>query len=58
MKLEFRELHGTLPSGDEILKSFRPGKSTIVTLGGCEGAVSLRPTAELVVSGAPQTLQR
>lgn len=50
---EFRELHGTLPSSDEILKSFRPGKSTIVTLGG-EGAVYISPTAELHRVSAPK----
>jgi ribokinase len=50
---EFRELHGTLPSSDEILKSFRPGKSTIVTLGS-EGAVYVSPTAELHRVSAPK----
>jgi ribokinase len=50
---EFRELHGTLPSNDEILKSFRPGKSTIVTLGK-EGAVYISPNAELHRVSAPQ----
>ena len=50
---EFRELHGTLPSNDEILKSFRPGKSTIVTLGS-DGAVYISPTAELHRVSAPK----
>jgi ribokinase len=50
---EFRELHGNLPSNDEILKSFRPGKSTIVTLGS-EGAVYISPTAELHRVSAPK----
>ena len=50
---EFRELHGTLPSSDDVLKSFRPGKSTIVTLGS-EGAVYISPTAELHRVGAPK----
>ena len=50
---EFRELHGALPSSDEILKSFRPGKSTIVTLGG-EGAVYISPSAELHHVSAPK----
>ena len=50
---EFRELHGALPSSDEILKSFRPGKSTIVTLGG-EGAVYISPSAELHRVSAPK----
>lgn len=30
---EFRDLHGELPSTDEILRGFRPGKNSIVTLG-------------------------
>jgi len=64
---EFRELHGTLPSSDDVLKSFRPGKSTIVTLGsegrpgkstivtlGSEGAVYISPTAELHRVSAPK----
>jgi ribokinase len=42
-----------LPSSDEILKSFRPGKSTIVTLGG-EGAVYISPTAKLHRVSAPK----
>lgn len=50
---EFRELHGALPSSDEILKAFRPGKSSIVTLGS-EGAVYISPTAELHRVGAPK----
>ena len=50
---EFRELHGALPSSDEILKSFRPGKSTIVTLGG-ECAVYISPSAELHRVSAPK----
>ena len=35
---EFRDLHGELPSTDEILRGFRPGKNSIVTLGS-HGAV-------------------
>ena len=50
---EFRELHGNLPSSDEILKSFRAGRSTIVTLGK-EGAVYISPNAELHRVSAPQ----
>ena len=50
---EFRELHGTLPSSDDVLKGFRPGKSTIVTLGS-EGAVYISPTAELHRVSAPK----
>lgn len=50
---EFRELHGNLPTSDEILKSFRPGKSTIVTLGS-EGAVYISPQGELHRVSAPK----
>ena len=50
---EFRELHGTLPASDEILKSFRPGKSSIVTLGS-EGGVYISPTGELHRVKAPK----
>jgi ribokinase len=50
---EFRELHGSLPTNDEILKSFRPGKSSIVTLGS-EGAVYISPTGDLHRVRAPK----
>jgi ribokinase len=50
---EVRELHGSLPSSDDVLKSFRPGKSTIVTLGS-EGAVYISPNAELHRVSAPK----
>jgi ribokinase len=50
---EFRELHGSLPSNDEILKSFRPGKSSIVTLGS-EGAVYISPQGDLHRVSAPK----
>jgi ribokinase len=50
---EFRELHGELPSSDEVLKSFRPGKSSIVTLGGM-GAVYISSNGQLHRSPAPQ----
>jgi ribokinase len=50
---EFRELHGSLPSNDQILKSFRPGKSSIVTLGS-EGAVYISPQGELHRVSAPK----
>jgi ribokinase len=50
---EFRELHGELPGSDEVLKSFRPGKSSIVTLGGM-GAVYISPNGQLHRSPAPQ----
>ena len=50
---EFRELHGSLPTSDDVLKSFRPGKSSIVTLGG-EGAVYISPQGELHRVSAPK----
>lgn len=50
---EFRELHGALPTNDEILKGFRPGKSSIVTLGS-EGAVYISPAGELHRVSAPK----
>ena len=50
---EFRELHGSLPSNDDVLKSFRPGKSSIVTLGS-EGAVYISPQGELHHVSAPK----
>ena len=50
---EFRELHGSLPSNDQILKSFRPGKNSIVTLGS-EGAVYISPQGELHRVSAPK----
>ena len=50
---EFRELHGSLPASDDVLKSFRPGKSSIVTLGS-EGAVYISPQGELHRVSAPK----
>jgi len=50
---EFRELHGTLPSNDEILKSFRPGKNSIVTLGS-KGAVYVSADGQIHHAPAPQ----
>jgi ribokinase len=50
---EFRELHGSLPTSDEILKNFRPGKSSIVTLGS-KGAVYITPDGQLHYASAPQ----
>ena len=50
---EFRELHGSLPLSDDILKSFRPGKSSIVTLGS-EGAVYISPQGEIHRVSAPR----
>jgi ribokinase len=50
---EFRELHGELPTSDQILKSFRPGKSSIVTLGS-KGAAYISPTGEVHYASAPK----
>lgn len=50
---EFRELHGNLPTSDEILKSFRAGKSSIVTLGS-QGAVYISSDGQLTYVGAPK----
>lgn len=50
---EFRELHGELPASDEVLKSFRPGKNSIVTLGS-QGAVYVSTDGQLTKVGAPK----
>ena len=50
---EFRELHGSLPSDDEILESFRPGKNSIVTLGS-KGAVYISADGQIHHAPAPQ----
>ena len=50
---EFRELHGSLPTSDEILRSFRPGKNSIVTLGS-KGAVFISELGQLKQAEAPQ----
>ena len=50
---EFRELHGELPASDEVLKSFRPGKNSIVTLGS-QGAVYVSADGQLTKVGAPK----
>lgn len=50
---EFRELHGALPASDDVMKSFRPGKSSIVTLGS-EGAVYISPEGTLHRVSAPK----
>ena len=52
---EFRELHGELPVSDEILKSFRPAKNSIVTLGS-EGAVFISATGSLTRVAAPKVV--
>jgi ribokinase len=50
---EFRELHGALPTSDETLKSFRPGKNSIVTLGS-QGAVYISTDGHLTKVVAPK----
>ena len=50
---EFRELHGSLPASDEILKTFRPGKNSIVTLGS-KGAVYISADGRIHHAPAPQ----
>jgi ribokinase len=50
---EFRELHGQLPTSDEILKSFRPGKNSIVTLGS-KGAVYISADGQIHHAAAPK----
>jgi ribokinase len=50
---EFRELHGELPTNDQILKSFRPGKNSIVTLGS-QGAAYISADGELTRVTAPK----
>ena len=50
---EFRELHGELPTSDEVLKSFRQGKNSIVTLGS-QGAVYISAEGQLTKVSAPK----
>jgi ribokinase len=50
---EFKELHGHFPTSDEVLKSFRPGKNSIVTLGS-EGAVLITSDGNLTRVSAPK----
>lgn len=50
---EFRELHGELPTSDDILKSFRHGKNSIVTLGS-QGAVFISADGQLTKVPAPK----
>jgi ribokinase len=51
---EFRELHGELPTSDEILKSFRPSKNSIITVGS-QGAIFVDSEGTIVRCAAPQT---
>ncbi len=50
---EFKELHGQDPTSDEVLKKFRPGKNSIVTLGS-EGAVLINSDGNLTRVSAPK----
>jgi ribokinase len=50
---EFKELHDQAPTSDEVLKSFRPGKNSIVTLGS-EGAVLIASNGNLTRASAPK----
>jgi ribokinase len=50
---EFRELHGSLPSDDQVLKSFRPGKNSVITLGS-KGAVYISAAGQIQHASAPQ----
>jgi ribokinase len=50
---EFKELFGQDPTSDEILKKFRPGKNSIVTLGS-EGAVLITSDGNLTRVSAPK----
>jgi ribokinase len=50
---EFRELHGSLPANDEVLKTFRPGKNSIVTLGS-KGAVFVSADGQIHHAPAAQ----
>jgi ribokinase len=52
-EIEFRELSGQAPISDEVLKSFRPGKNTIVTLGS-QGAVCILADGSLTRVSAPK----
>lgn len=50
---EFKELLGQAPTNDEVLKKFRPGKNSIVTLG-AEGAVLIASNGNLTRVSAPK----
>jgi ribokinase len=52
-EIEFKELHGHAPLSDEVLKSFRPGKNSVVTLGS-EGAVLITTDGLLHRISAPK----
>jgi ribokinase len=50
---EFRELYGELPTSDEVLKGFRQGRNSIVTLGS-QGAVYVSAEGQLTKVSAPK----
>jgi ribokinase len=50
---EFKELHGQAPTSDDVLRSFRPGKNSIVTLGS-EGAVLITSDGDFTRMSAPK----
>lgn len=50
---EFKELFGQDPASDEVLKKFRPGKNSIVTLGS-EGAVLITSDGNITRVSAPK----
>ena len=50
---EFKELHRQFPTSDEVLKSFRPGQNSIVTLGS-EGGVLITSDGNLIRVSAPK----
>jgi len=52
---EFKELHGQFPTSDEVLKSFRPGKNSIVTLGSA-GAVLITAEGDITRISAPSVV--
>ena len=50
---EFRELHGELPTNNEILRSFRSGKNSVVTLGS-QGAALISADGSIIRTSAPK----
>ena len=52
---EFRELHGALPTSDAVLKNFRLGKNSIVTLGS-QGAVHISADGQITKVSAPKVI--
>ena len=52
-EIEFQELHGQLPTRDEILMSFRPGNNSVVTLGS-QGAALISADGSIIRTLAPK----